>query len=145
MSLLAIPAWLRAIILGRDDGQCRYCHMRQYGQRSPFHIDHVRPRSRGGATREDNLALQCPHCSGRKAAKVAGADPATGQVTPLFHPLQQQWADHFELRRDGRCVGRDPVGRATVEALAMNRPNPADARAIQIALGLLAATAGAED
>jgi hypothetical protein len=135
-----IPGWLREIILARDGGQCRYCRMQQFGQGSPFHIDHVWPRSRGGSTQEDNLALQCPHCSVHKAAKVSGTDSVTGQSVSLFHPLRQQWSDHFELRPDGRCIGRDPIGRATVESLAMNRPFPLDARATQIALGRLLPT-----
>ncbi len=141
MSLSDIPAWLRQIVLGRDENACKYCGMSQVGQGSAFHVDHVWPRSRGGLTQEDNLVLQCPHCSSRKAGKVTGVDPVTGHVVALFHPLRQPWSDHFDLHRDGRCTGLDGVGRATVEALSMNHPLPLEARADQIAIGRLRPTA----
>lgn len=140
MSWADIPAWLREVILARDGGQCQYCRMMQFGQGSPFHIDHAWPKSHGGPTQEDNLVLQCPHCSGHKSAKTSGTDPVTGQSVPLFHPLRDRWTDHFELHRDGRCVGRDVIGRATVAALAMNSSFPLDARLVQILTGRLSPT-----
>jgi hypothetical protein len=124
-------------VAARDGGQCRYCHLRQVGQASIFHIDHIVPRSRGGATVIENLALQCPACSLHKANKTAGIDPETQESAPLFHPLVDAWDEHFELRRDGMCVGLSSVGRATVEALRMNDALPKVARAMQIAAGLL--------
>jgi hypothetical protein len=40
---------------------------------------------------------------------------------PLFNPRAQAWAEHF--RWEGvRVVPLTPTGRATVAALAMNRP-----------------------
>lgn len=84
-----------------------------------------------------SLALQRPHCSLRKANKISEIDPLTGELVPLFHPLQQPWADNFELQADDRCVGRTPTGRATVVALQMNDPLPRIARALQYRLGLI--------
>lgn len=136
MSLSAIPKALRAVVARRDEGRCCYCHLRQVGQAAVFHVDHVVPRSRGGTTSEDNLALQCPACSLRKANKTTALDTTSGEVVSLFHPLQQQWGDHFRMDRDGTCVGLSPTGRATVDALRMNDPLPRTARALQIASGL---------
>jgi hypothetical protein len=54
-------------------------------------------------------------------AARAAADPDSGQTVPLFNPRTQVWAEHF--RWDGERV--EPLtaaGRATVAALAMNRP-----------------------
>jgi hypothetical protein len=120
----------------RDGGRCRYCRLRQVGQGAVFHIDHITPRSKGGATVAENLAPQCPHCSLRKADKIQAVDPETGATVPLFHPIQQEWSDHFVQRPDGTCVGQTPSGRATVAALQMNDAIPRAARAIQLMLGL---------
>ncbi|WP_241179946.1 hypothetical protein [Humisphaera borealis] len=67
-------------------------------------------------------------------------DPLTGAVLPLLHPLQQNWHAHFVLTDEGRCLGITAVGRATVEALAMNADLPRMARFLQVRSGLLAAT-----
>jgi hypothetical protein len=109
----------------------------QLGHGATFHVDHVVPRSKGGPTSLDNLALQCPNCSLHKADRVAGIDPETGQSASLFHPLQQEWHAHFRLEADGTCHGSTAVGRATVAALGMNDLIPRFARACQIALGLM--------
>ena len=102
-----------------------------------FHINHVVPRSKGGATEEGNLALQCPSWSLHKSNKVTATDSLTGQTVALFHPLQQRWGEHFELDAAGRCRGITPVGRATVDALRMNDSMPLIARSIQIRANLL--------
>jgi hypothetical protein len=140
LSRSAIPRALRDAVFERDAGQCQYCHLAQLGHGSTFHIDHVCPRSKGGATSLDNLALQCPSCSLHKADRIAAIDPETGQSVRLFHPLKQTWREHFRLERDGTCRGVTPVGRATAAALGMNAMIPRFARACQIALGLLSTT-----
>lgn len=137
MSLSSIPKPLRTEVSRRDDARCRYCGLRQLGQSASFHVDHVVPRSRGGTTSIDNLALQCPSCSLRKSNKEIVHDPLTSAAVALFHPLKQVWAEHFDTRPDGTCVGLTPVGRATVEALRMNDPLPRTARALQCLLRLI--------
>jgi hypothetical protein len=111
--------------------------MVQIGQGATFHINHVLPRSRGGATTAENLVLQCPSCSLHKADKTVAPDPVGGAEQPLFHPLQQVWSDHIRIGKDGTCEGLTPIGRATVAALRMNDPLPKTARAMQVMLGLL--------
>jgi hypothetical protein len=140
LSRSSIPRGLRDTVLERDGGRCQYCRLAQFGHGAMFHIDHVLPRSKGGPTLLDNLALQCPNCSLHKANKVTGVDPDTGQSVPLFHPLRQEWHEHFRLREDGACTGLTAVGRATVAALQMNAMIPRFARACQVRLGLLSAT-----
>jgi len=54
---------MREHVFQRDVGRCRYCGLKQLGQGAVFHINHILPRSKGGRTDEDNLALQCPYCS----------------------------------------------------------------------------------
>ncbi len=85
----------------------------------PFEIDHIIARKHGGATAEDNLALACFYCNSAKGPNVAGFDPDSGQLVPLFNPRRQSWPRHF--RWDGpRLVGRTRTGRATIAVLAVN-------------------------
>jgi hypothetical protein len=47
-------------------------------------------------------------------------DPQTGVEAALFNPRLDSWEEHF--RWDGvHVLGLTPTGRATVEALKMNR------------------------
>ena len=116
-----IPASLRRSVVERASNRCEYCFLSQEGQAATFHIDHVTPLAEGGQTEEDNLALACVSCSLRKAARLKATDPATGEEATIYNPRHQDWHDHF--RWDSvRVVGLTPTGRATVAALAMNRP-----------------------
>ena len=139
MTWAAIPPALRAAVYARDGEQCRYCRASQRWQIARFHLDHVMPASRGGPTTIDNLALQCPHCSVAKLAKLWAVDPLTDERLPIFHPLRFAWPDHFVLQMDGVIVGLTPTGRATVIALRMNDALPRSARARQIADGIIEA------
>jgi len=137
VSLSSIPRPLRRRVLERDQGRCRYCQLAQFGQAAVFHVDHVIPRSKGGPTDETNLALQCPYCSLHKSDKVNAADPTSGEIVPLFHPLKQRWEEHFTLDAGGQLHGVTPAGRATVHALQVNDELPRIARALQVRVGLL--------
>ena len=116
-----IAAQLRRLVRERAGSRCEYCGLSQEGQEATFHIDHIVPKRTAGSTRADNLALACVSCSLRKEARRSAVDPATRRSAPLFHPRRQRWADHF--RWEGiRVAGLTPTGRATVEALRINRP-----------------------
>jgi 5-methylcytosine-specific restriction endonuclease McrA len=52
---------MRDAVVARADGRCEYCHLLTRGQVATFPIDQVLPRSSGGETILDNLALACPH------------------------------------------------------------------------------------
>jgi HNH endonuclease len=85
----------------------------------PFQIDHIIAEKHDGQTVESNLALACPHCNRFKGPNIAGIDPATGEPVRLFHPRVDIWEEHFTF--DGpRIIGVTPIGRATVQVLAMN-------------------------
>jgi hypothetical protein len=56
----------KAYILNRDGNACRYCGE----QIGPFHIDHVVPQSRGGASDKDNLVTSCVNCNLTKGTKT---------------------------------------------------------------------------
>jgi hypothetical protein len=94
----------------------------------PFQIDHIIAQQHGGPTILDNLAWSCLHCNKHKGPNIAGIDPLTGQVAPLFHPRRQQWDRNFEW--DGPLLkGRTRGARATIQVLAINDPDFAAFRA----------------
>lgn len=116
-----IPAVLRGEVILRAGNRCEYCGLAQAGQEAAFHIDHVVPRAADGPTEATNLALACVSCSLRKWARQTAADPETGADTQIYSPRAHLWAEHF--RWDGAVVEPlTPTGRATVAALALNRP-----------------------
>jgi hypothetical protein len=125
---------LRRLVLKRAGERCEYCGLSQVGQEATFHIDHVLPRSAGGRTTEDNLALACVSCSLRKEARRSAHDPSTGRRVQLFNPRRQRWYDHFRWHRTV-VVPLTATGRATVAALQMNRPLIVAIRAEEIHRG----------
>jgi hypothetical protein len=63
----------------------------------------------------------CPFCNSAKGPNIAGIDPETGKLAPLYNPRQQTWSRHF--RWDGpHLIGRTRTGRATIAVLAINDP-----------------------
>jgi hypothetical protein len=125
---------LHAQVVFRAGQRCEYCRLSQLGQEATFHIDHVVPRAAGGPTAAENLALACVSCSLRKWAKQTASDPDSGEEVPLFNPRTQVWAEHFRWEGE-RVVALTPTGRATVVALAMNRPLIIAIRQEEIARG----------
>ena len=70
-----------------------------------------------------NLALACPHCNRYKGPNIAGLDSQSGQLVRLFHPRIDDWIEHFQFAA-ALLMGKTPVGRATVQVLAMNADEP---------------------
>lgn len=70
------PGWSRAGVLKRDAHRCGYC------SRSATTIDHILPRSRGGANSWDNTVAACGRCNQRKADKTPKEAGMTLQVNP---------------------------------------------------------------
>jgi hypothetical protein len=116
--------------------RCGYCLTSEAIVGTPMEIDHIIPRSLGGATDETNLWLACSLCNGHKADRVAAIDYPTGEVVRLFDPRHQVWRDHFAWTLGGgHIVGLTPVGRATVVALTLNRPSLVKARQLWAVAG----------
>lgn len=85
----------------------------------PFEIDHIIALSHGGPTRASNLALACFLDNSYKGPNLAGIDPKTRKIVPLFNPRRHKWHRHF--RWDGPILmGRTPTGRATIAVLRIN-------------------------
>jgi hypothetical protein len=115
-----IPASLRLLVKQRAGDRCEYCGLSQLGQEATFHIDHVIPVAAGGETKADNLALACVSCSLHKSARQMVEEPETGETVAIFNPRRQEWTEHF-LWAGVRVVGLTATGRATINALRMNR------------------------
>ena len=106
----------------RARGLCEYCRSPSHYSTQVFSAEHIIPRSAGGPTAADNLALACQGCNNHKYTKTEAPDPATNAMVPLYHPRRDRWSDHFRWSRGCRVVGRTATGRATIRALGMNRP-----------------------
>jgi hypothetical protein len=115
-----IPAQLRRAVIRRASNRCEYCKLAQAGQAATFHIDHVVPIVAGGKTILENLALACVSCSLSKSDRQKVNDPETEEDVPIFNPRLQRWSEHFYWN-EFYLVGRTPTGRATIEALNLNR------------------------
>ncbi|MBW4488816.1 MAG: HNH endonuclease [Trichocoleus desertorum ATA4-8-CV12] len=118
--MATIPASLRRLVIQRANHRCEYCGISQLGQVATFHIDHIIPEVAGGETTSENLALACVSCSLRKGARQALKDVETGKIVSVFNPRQQVWEDHFAWS-GVQVVGLTAIGRATVQALDLNR------------------------
>lgn len=117
-----VPAEQRRTVAARARGCCEYCRSQARFGLESFSVDHIVPRNVGGATALDNLAWCCQGCNNHKYAKTHARDPVTKEIVSLYHPRQQRWRDHFAWSDDFTLIiGLTPIGRATIEALQMNR------------------------
>ncbi|MCP4657173.1 MAG: HNH endonuclease [bacterium] len=128
---------LRSRVAERAGGFCEYCRSPRRYSVAPFSVEHIHPRIRGGHHGLDNLAFACLGCNGHKHAKTEAVDPVTGKPAPLFHPRRQKWKDHFGWSKDYTLVlGQSPTGRATVDALHLNREGHVNLRRLLYAAGV---------
>lgn len=123
----------RQAVAARASHACEYCRSSErYGVQS-FECEHIIPLSQGGDTTLENLAFACGGCNRCKAARTSAPDPVDGSMTPLFHPRTQAWNEHFAWNEDFTLIiGLTAVGRATVEALRLNRPGVVNLRKVLI-------------
>ena len=112
---------VKQLVRQRADCLCEYCHSSERLSANRFTVDHLIPRSLGGSDDLDNLALACRRCNERRYNFIAGLDPETEEIVPLFHPRRHNWADHFVWTEEGTIVsGITPIGRATCIRLDLN-------------------------
>ena len=76
------PAWSRPGVLARDRHRCAYC-----GAEATT-VDHVLPRSRGGANSWLNTVAACGRCNGRKGDRT----PAEAGMVLRHQPFTPSWA-----------------------------------------------------
>jgi hypothetical protein len=107
--------WLRA------QSRCEYCHFPSEFAELRFQMDHIIPKKHRGPTIESNLALASYYCNSYKGPNLSGIDPVTNEVSRLFDPRKDEWADHFKWAGP-YLVGFTAKGRATIETLKINEP-----------------------
>jgi HNH endonuclease len=136
MSEKYISAELRHFVVERAVNCCEYCRTQAQYSSDSFTIDHISPRSLGGPTTAENLALSCYGCNQHKSTRVTAPDPVTMSFAPLFHPREQRWSEHFAWNDDFTLMlGLTPTGRATIEALQLNRSGLVNLRRALYAIG----------
>jgi 5-methylcytosine-specific restriction endonuclease McrA len=77
----------RRAVFARDDWTCQYC-----GSRSNLTVDHVVPRSKGGASTWENIVASCAPCNRRKGSaspRQAGMQLQRQPRTPSPHVFIQ--------------------------------------------------------
>ena len=117
----------RDLIRRRAGNRCEYCLLRQEHSHLTHHLEHIVAKQHGGPDELTNLALACHRCNLRKGPNLTGIDPLTGAISTLFHPRRDRWQEHFWVD-EMRIEGTTPIGRATVNVLAMNDARRLDLR-----------------
>ena len=123
MSQAYISRALRDRVAAQSKHRCGYCLSEEAFVGYSMEIDHLIPEVLGGSSAEDNLWLACSACNDVKGCRIAGPDPISGDSVRLFNPHRQTWSDHFVWSEEGDLIlGLTSIGRATVQALKLNRP-----------------------
>ncbi len=117
-----VSAKLRKLVATRADFICEYCQSQENFSSESFATEHIHPRKASGKTVAENLAYACLGCNSHKAAKTKAFDPVSETTINLFNPRIQNWKGHFTWNKDfTETIGLTPIGRATIEALKLNR------------------------
>jgi hypothetical protein len=136
MSESRVTAQQKKAVAERANRCCEYCKSQVSFAIQPFSIEHIIPKSQGGRTTLDNLALACQGCNNHKYNKTEGRDLISGNIVPFYHPRQQRWSEHFVWNEDFiLIIGLTPVGRTTVDALQLNREGVVNLRRVLYAMG----------
>jgi HNH endonuclease len=117
-----IPKKIRLFVAQRALLCCEYCLVSAEHSSDHFSLDHILPLILLGTHELINLAYSCQGCNGHKHAKTHGFDTISSKRVALFNPRIDNWKSHFEWAEDYTIiVGLTPTGRATVEAIKLNR------------------------
>jgi len=136
MSNPYLSAALQAQVLADAGHRCGYCHSDEHLTGMALSTEHLLPRAAGGPTVRENLWRSCRAGNEHKGAQVQASDPETGDTVSLYNPRLQPWNVHFCWSRDGaQLLGRTAIGRASIEALQLNRTMLAAARRRWVLVG----------
>lgn len=132
-----MDAATRRTVWERAGNRCEYCRLKQsHEPAQTFHIEHIVAKQHRGGDDMGNLALACHLCNWQKGPNLTSIDPDTGKLTPLFHPREQLWQEHF-MQQQERVMGLTDIGRTTVWLLEMNCDERLALRSVLIELGEL--------
>lgn len=131
-----VSTQLRRRIRAHFRDHCAYCHTPEALTVVIFEIEHILPRSLGGATSFENLCLSCPTCNRYKSDRTFGAGDEETRMTSLFHPQRDAWNDHFSWSENAtELIGLTLSGKVTIDTLRMNRPQLIRVRRLWVAMG----------
>ena len=137
MSDRRVSGRTRRAVAERARFRCEYCRSPESVSLQSFAVEHITPASRRGGSSLENLAYSCQGCNNHKYTRTQGRDPASDEVAALFHPRQDVWSEHFAWSADSLIlVGLTPTGRATIEALRLNRAPVVNLRTMLRAFGM---------
>ncbi|MBK8490432.1 MAG: HNH endonuclease [Saprospirales bacterium] len=120
----------------RADGRCEYCMSLRKFSPQPFIIEHIIPISKGGSDASENLALSCGGCNGPTNIKRRKRWIPLLATKLLFQPRNYDWATHFEWDAEYlQIIGLTPTGRATINALRLNRQELINLREVCLQIG----------
>jgi hypothetical protein len=118
-----VPVELRQRVRDHFAECCAYCRTAERLTVAIFEFEHILPRSLGGETVFENICFACPTCNRYKSDRTVAIDSETNEEVRLFHPHQDAWSDHFSWNEaTTELISQTSIGRATIAALKMNRP-----------------------
>jgi hypothetical protein len=136
MSKSSISANFKRFIVERSHGYCEYCKCSSDFSTEPFSMEHIIPRSKQGSDDLENLAYACIGCNIYKSDKIEALDILSQTIASLFNPRTMQWDEHFTWDESlTGMLGKTAIGRATIEALKLNRRPIKNLRRALIAIG----------
>ena len=116
---------------------CEYCRAPEIASNFPFEVEHIFPRSHGGETDIENLALACRSCNVFKSDFLNGIDDKGREINLLFHPRRDIWTLHFRVNPETLEIeSLTGIGRGTVNRLRLNNTLQINARRQWQRLGL---------
>lgn len=133
---MSISSSIRKEVEKRARYLCEYCLSRLDHSPDPFSVEHILPKAKGGNDELKNLALSCQGCNNSKYLKIEVIDPLTLKKVPIYNPRKDIWEDHFVWSTDfTEIIGLSPIGRATIEALKLNRESVRNLRSALTVVG----------
>ena len=131
-----ISIHLKKKIAKRAAHRCEYCKCPKAYSPGPFDMEHIIPVSLEGATNFQNLAYACSGCNSYKSNKIKVTDSLNGDLVSLFHPVKDEWSNHFLWSNDNlKVIGTTPTGRVTVDLLRLNRAELVNIRRLLMLVG----------
>ena len=137
MNKSGLPKSVRLLVSQRAKGYCEYCRSHEDYGTGPFNVEHIIPSSAGGGDHPENLAYSCSGCNGHKFTKLTAIDLVSEKEASMFNPRWQEWNQHFLWDETSMVIlGLTPTGRATIDALKMNRIQLVNLRKALVLLGV---------
>lgn len=121
-----------------EDSQhrCGYCLSETDFMGATLTVDHIIPLASGGSNTRENLWAACRQCNEAKQARPHARDSETDELVPLFNLRTDKWVEHFVWNPEcTHIIGLSATGRATENALQLNRPVLVSARRRWVFIG----------